>query len=68
MQNDKGNWRRSSHCVDHACVWVDIDANSDEVRVSPNPGAGDVLTFARDEWTAFLIGAKAGEFDLPRGR
>ncbi|MDI2132588.1 DUF397 domain-containing protein [Yinghuangia seranimata] len=26
---------------------------------------GAVMQFTRDEWTVFLAGAKAGEFDLP---
>ena len=33
-----------------------------EVRGSKNP-SGVVLRFTRDEWTACLTGARAGEFD-----
>ncbi len=33
------------------------------VRDSKDP-AGPILTFTRGEWTAFLRGAAAGEFDV----
>lgn len=32
------------------------------IRNSKDPG-GPVVRFTRDEWQAFLIGVKAGEFD-----
>jgi Domain of unknown function (DUF397) len=43
-------------------VEVATDGESYLVRDSKDPD-GPVLTFDRDEWTAFLSGAVAGEFD-----
>jgi len=56
-------FRTSSFCTDaHGCVEVAI---GDVVRVrDAKAPAGGLLTFTRDEWTAFLHGAKSGEFDL----
>lgn len=58
-------WRKSSrsgpncdNCVEVACVGGAI-----AVRDSKNP-TGPALVFTRDEWDAFLGGAKDGEFDL----
>ena len=33
------------------------------VRDTKDHGSGPVLVFNQDEWTAFLVGLKAGEFD-----
>jgi hypothetical protein len=35
------------------------------VRDSKDQGHGPVLLFTRAEWTAFLAGARDGEFTLP---
>ncbi|MEO1389674.1 MAG: DUF397 domain-containing protein, partial [Cyanobacteria bacterium J06634_6] len=45
------------------CVEVKIDSQSIFVRHSrDNQG---LLKFTREEWNAFLLGVKAGEFDMP---
>lgn len=58
-------WKKSSrsgpncdNCLEVACVDGAI-----AVRDSKNP-TGPALVFTRDEWDAFLGGAKDGEFDL----
>lgn len=57
-------FRRSTSCGNGAaCVEV---ADVDEgvlIRDSKDPD-GPMLSFNRAEWSAFLAGAKAGEFDL----
>lgn len=54
--------RTSSFCSDGSCVGVAIGA--DEVRVVDTKSEG-ALSFTAEEWTAFVAGVKAGEFDLP---
>lgn len=46
------------------CVEARYDGGVVAVRDSKDR-SGPVLTFTRDEWTAFLGGARDGEFDLP---
>lgn len=45
------------------CVDVDRTPGSVNVRDSKHPD-GPVLTFTPDEWAAFVLGVKAGEFDI----
>ncbi len=56
-------WRKSSRCATSGCVEVARVGDSVLVRDSKDPD-GPVLTFDREEWTAFLAGAAAGEFSL----
>ena len=58
-------WRKSSHSGPFTdnCVEVAVLDGGIAVRDSKQPG-GPVLMFTPDEWTAFVGGAKAGEFDL----
>jgi len=46
-----------------ACVEVRFDGDHVSVRDSKDPN-GPILTFTRTEWTAFLHGTTAGEFEL----
>lgn len=57
-------WRKSS-LTDNTCVEVQCNCHVDEilVRDSKDPG-GPVLKFTRDEWKAFIAGAKNNEFDV----
>jgi hypothetical protein len=60
-------FRRSSYCGGGECVEVGADLdNGVVVRDSKDPD-GPRLTFAAASWSAFLAGAKTGEFDR-RGR
>ena len=58
-------WRRSTQCTgsDSTCVEVAIEADGVAVRDAKDP-EGPRLHFTAAEWTAFLAGARAGEFDL----
>jgi len=54
----------ASSCDNDSCVEVrTCDCDEVLVRDSKDPG-GPVLSYTRDEWLAFLDGAKKGEFDL----
>ena len=55
-------WRTSSFSDGMQCVELTTDGDEIRVRDSKNP-AGPVLTFTRGEMNAFVLGAKAGEFD-----
>ncbi len=57
-------WFKSSKSwANSQCVEVNISDTVVSVRDSKNP-EGPCLEFTRDEWTAFVEGAKTGEFDL----
>ena len=59
-------WRRSTYSqgADSTCVEVAFDDDRATVRDSDHP-AGPVLHFTLDEWRAFLLGVRAGEFEPP---
>lgn len=48
------------------CVEVKLESGRVYVRDSKPNGTGAVNWFTIEEWTAFLDGAKGGEFDLPK--
>ena len=54
--------RRSNGNGGNNCVEVAMLNDGIAVRDSKNP-AGPALLFTRAEWTAFIGGAKDGEFD-----
>lgn len=57
-------YRISSFCNLGGCVEVGQSPDgSMVVRDSKDPERRQALTFTRDEWVAFLAGARAGEFD-----
>lgn len=61
--NDWNNWSKSSFCESGTCVQVKVPvAGNVMLRHSMLPNT--ILTFTKDEWDAFIQGAKAGEFDL----
>lgn len=59
-------FRHSSHSqgADATCVEVAVDCAGVAVRDSKHPG-GPVLRFSFAEWRVFLLGVRAGEFELP---
>ncbi|MEJ3655671.1 DUF397 domain-containing protein [Actinomycetes bacterium KLBMP 9759] len=65
--SDQGNgsdgWRKSSFSgSNNECVEVRRGKHAVEVRDSKNPH-GYVLRFTTAEWSAFVDGVRAGEFD-----
>ncbi|HEU5110005.1 MAG TPA: DUF397 domain-containing protein [Micromonosporaceae bacterium] len=57
------SWRKSSRCDSAACVEVAfVGGGGVAVRNSTTVG-GAVLTFERDEWSSFVAGVRAGDFD-----
>ncbi|WP_261575474.1 DUF397 domain-containing protein [Frankia gtarii] len=58
-------WRKSSYSAGNggACVEVATSPDAIAVRDSKDPD-GPVLVFTPAEWTAFLAGARDGEFNL----
>lgn len=59
-------WRHTSFSTgaDSTCVDVALGERAVLVRDSKDP-AGPVLRFTHAEWRAFLLGVRAGEFELP---
>jgi hypothetical protein len=54
----------SSFCSAGTCVGVAV--TSDRVTVVDTKAVdGPNLSFTADEWSAFVAGVKAGEFDVP---
>jgi uncharacterized protein DUF397 len=60
--DDTPQWHKSSYCGTSACVEVAQTSDVVLVRDSKNPQAAP-LAFTTDEWTAFVKGIKAGEFN-----
>jgi hypothetical protein len=57
-------WRKSGNSGDGGCVEVARADGAVGVRDSKDRGAGPVLVFSEREWSAFLAGARSGDFDL----
>ncbi len=57
-------YRTSSFCSWGDCVEVGTGPDgSVVVRDTKDADRGTALAFTRDEWAAFVLGVKAGEFD-----
>lgn len=64
MDLSDAQWFKSSRSsADGQCVEVAIQPDGVAVRDTKNRDAGH-LEFTRDEWKAFIGGAKDGEFDI----
>jgi len=61
--NQNTEWKKSSRSGTNGgqCVEVRRHEQAIQVRDSKDPD-GSVLRFTRDEWKAFIDGAKEGEF------
>jgi len=65
IELDPPTWRRSTFCASSECVEIAIGVRGVSVRDSKQAGTSDVsLQYTVDEWRAFVLGVKAGEFDL----
>lgn len=61
---ERNVWRKSSRSGSNGqCTEVMDTGDEILVRDSKNPN-GPHLTFTRAEWTAFIGGARDGEFDI----
>ena len=58
------HWKRSSFCTSTACVEVGRDRAHVLVRDSKDPVAAP-QRYTGEEWSAFVLAVKAGEFDNP---
>lgn len=57
-------WRKSSYCDTYGDACVEVAFTGEVlVRDSKDPD-GAVLEFSPQSWDAFVLAAKAGEFDL----
>ena len=65
--NRPPEYRKSSYSGTENCVEVAVAANVVRLRDSKRGSHGIALVFTSDEWSAFLSGVRAGEFDLPDG-
>ncbi len=60
----QAKWRKSTYSANNGCVEVAfIDDGGVAIRDSKDH-SGSVLHFQPHEWTAFLRGVQAGEFDF----
>lgn len=57
-------WQKSSFCGNSTCVEVAITTEFVAVRDSKDV-TKSAHVYSHEEWTAFIAGAKSGEFDLP---
>ena len=58
-------WRKSTYSASNGCVEVAFVDGQVGVRDSKDR-EGPALVFTASEWEAFIGGARAGEFELPR--
>jgi hypothetical protein len=56
------NWIKPSACESAACAEVAFEDGMVALRNSNTPA--DVLWFTQEEWEAFTLGAKAGDFNF----
>lgn len=63
MRVQDGTFRRSSYCSVGACVEVASNADGTVLVRDAKLDDSPVLAFTRAEWTAFVAGVRAGEFD-----
>ena len=63
VHQEHDGWVKSSFSNQHNCVEFRRVEGGVEVRNSKRPDAG-TIAYTDSEWSAFIAGAKAGEFDL----
>jgi hypothetical protein len=60
---DRAAWRKSSRCTNGTCVEVARIGDRYLIRDSKQPQIR-ALSFTEEEWTAFVDGLTAGEFQF----
>lgn len=65
VESSTAEWRKSSFSSAANCVEVALMSGRVAVRDSKDRN-GPMLEFSRKEWTAFVAGVRAGEFNTPR--
>jgi len=64
----QNQWTKSSKCAADQPSCVEVKAvrsgSFDGVMVRSPDAADGVLYYSRDEWTTFLAGVRAGDFDI----
>jgi hypothetical protein len=62
---DRASWRKSSFSnYNGSCFEVSrLSPDRIGVRDTKDKGAGPVLVFTSAEWSAFIAGARSGQFD-----
>lgn len=59
------SWQRSTRCSTNSCLeTARLAGGKIAIRDSKAAGASPILVFTADEWSAFTLGVKAGEFDF----
>lgn len=63
---ERNVWRKAAASASNGggCVEVMITGSAVKVRDTKDEGTGPVHVYTHTEWSAFLDGAKKGEFDL----
>lgn len=61
MLEHESKYQKSTACGGGSCVEVALLENGVAVRGV----GGSLLRFDHEEWQAFVVGVKNGEFDLP---
>ena len=63
---ERNVWRKAAASGGNGggCVEVMITGSAVKVRDTKDEGTGPVHVYTHAEWSAFLDGAKKGEFDL----
>jgi Domain of unknown function (DUF397) len=63
----RASWRKSTFSsMNGSCVEIGrLELGRIGVRDTKDRGAGPVLIFTDSEWSAFISGAKEGQFDNP---
>jgi hypothetical protein len=60
----QATWRKSTYSANNGCVEVAFVEDGGVAIRDSKDRSGSVLVFWPHEWTAFLRGVRAGEFDL----
>jgi hypothetical protein len=64
MYTERIRWTKAASCAGGNCVQVASTGDGLVVLIGDSKNAdGPVLSYTRDEWVAFLEGAKNGDFD-----